>query len=64
MNKVLKWTSVVEYFDEEGTQLNLKNLTKTEIENQFKKIKHIKEYDHNRKLTIHRYVIRKKPDIS
>ena len=39
MNKILKWTSVVEYFDEDGIQISLKHLTNTEINRQFKKNK-------------------------
>ena len=37
MNKILKWTSVVEYFDEDGIQINLKHLTNSEIKNNLKK---------------------------
>ena len=61
MNKILKWTSTVEYFNEDGIELNLKHLTQTEIKKQFKKIKHIKEYEHDKQLTRHRYIIRKNP---
>ena len=62
MNKILKWTSVVEYFDEDGVEINLKHLTNSEIKKQFKKIKHIKEYEHNKKLARHRYIVRKYPE--
>ena len=51
MNKILKWTSTVEYFNEDGIELNLKHLTQTERKKQFKKIKHIKEHEHSSKLT-------------
>ena len=62
MNKILKWTSVVEYYDEEGIQIKLSHLTNTEIKKQFKKIKHIKEYDHTKQVTRHRYIVRKYPE--
>ena len=61
MNKILKWTSTVEYFDEDGIEINLKHLTNSEIKKQFKKIKHIKDYDHSRQLTRHRYIVRANP---
>ena len=38
MNQILKWPSTVEYFNEDGIELNLKHLTQTEIKKQFKKI--------------------------
>ena len=61
MNKILKWTSTVEYFDEDGIEINLKHLTTSEIKKQFKKIKHIKNYEHDNRITRHRYIVRRNP---
>lgn len=56
MNYTDKWQSIVEYFDEEGTKIEIK--TQTELKKN-KIIKKIKEINHERKKVYYRYVLKR-----
>ena len=58
MHYTKKWLSVVEYYDEEGSQLELR--TNREI-NEYKIIKTFKEIEHDKCKIVYRKIVRKKP---
>jgi hypothetical protein len=56
MNYTAKWISIVEYYDEDGTEIKIK--TNTEFK-KYKKINYEKFISHEHKKVYHRYVLQR-----